>query len=199
MILFVIFLAVVVPAGAQIIWALIWAKRAWRRSQHMAPPLRRSFRLMALSLAEPLVNTILIPLLMFAVFRNGGTIIGATSLLFGGGPAPDALRGLLTVTWPMLVLLAPLAGLASANETARLINLRLILLGIARWLITCLTLVIPFAMPLGMLLLWYCIAWARRQVSTLQVDGYQAIGFGSDGVLVDFAENMQAGGARINR
>ncbi|HEY1012066.1 MAG TPA: hypothetical protein VGE07_05120 [Herpetosiphonaceae bacterium] len=197
--LFLLFVIIVLPAGAQIIWALSWGWRAWRASTHMAAPLRRSFRFMALSLAEPLLNTISIPLLMFWVLGNAEAIMGNGSLLAGDGLQGEAVRELLAATWPMLLLLAPLFGLASANASARAINGRLIVLGIARWLVTCLTLLMPFALPLGMLLLWYCIAWARRQVSTPQEGGYQAIGLGSDGVLVDFAENMAAGGARINR
>lgn len=146
-------------------WAfnLGWGALKLSRQPALPAAVARSLRWMALNLCEPMVNVLLI----------GGMLIGRIDDTIGsGGPFSDwgdpALWGeLAAVAWPLLVLAAPIAGIASRHALARRIALETAALGLLRAAVTVATFINPLLVVVGLALLVGCCLWGEKWLARL--------------------------------
>jgi hypothetical protein len=79
-----------------------------------------------------------------------------------------SLAALLFITSPRAVLLLPAKGLFFRQPQYRAVSRRMLSIGIARWLLTMLTLQIqpwsPIALVINVGLLWYTVFWGKKQL-----------------------------------
>ncbi len=171
----IIFVIPFIIALVQIGMALAAGIKIWRLSAFQTGPRRTTLRLLAFNLIEPAVNTALISLLLFVVLRT---------FLTGGLIEWIGVPFAIAVTLPVGLLLLPFAWATSPDPLARSVNLKLGVLGLARWAVTALAFVMPYAMPLGLLALGFSLRWVKRQAYQTIGAHDQAIGLGPEGVMV---------------
>ncbi len=174
-IIVIIFVIPFIVAIVQIGMALAAGIKIWRLSAFQTGPRRTTLRLLAFNLIEPAVNTVLVGLLLFVGFR---TFLTDGLMEWSGVPYAIA------ITLPVGLLLLPFAWATSADPVAHRVNLRLGMLGLARWAVTALAFVIPYAMLLGLLVLGFSLRWVKQQAYQTIGAHHQAIGLGPEGVMV---------------
>jgi hypothetical protein len=184
--LIILFAIPALIALLQIVLALIAGIKLWKQSKlHHPGDSRTALRWLAASLIEPAVNGVLISATLLSPlarsFWNNG--------LFNEGGIVHAFA----LTAPMLVLVLPAFVAATAGPGQRGILIKLGVVGAARWVITALTLVMPFVIVVGMIFLGFSIWWVKRQGAAIGVR-YHAIGLGPQGVMVgDFGRDDRPG------
>jgi hypothetical protein len=169
----------------QIVLALIAGINLWKQSNlHHPGESRTALRWLAASLIEPTVNGVLIAATLLSplarsFWRNG---------LFND----DGIAHAFALTAPMLVLVLPAFVAATIGPGQRGVLLRLGIMGALRWVITALTLVVPFVIVIGMIFLGFSIWWVKRQGVAIGVR-YHAIGLGPQGVMVGNVADFPGG------
>jgi hypothetical protein len=184
-----VILAMIIPgiiATTQMLLALIAASDLWKQSNDHAPgPTRTTLRWLALALAEPAVNGVLITILFLGPLSPG--LHGVRSVYH-----PDIART-LRLTASMAVLLAPLLWSLTSDAFCRRVLVRLGALGALRWTLTVLIFMEPLLVGAGLIVLGFSIWWVKRQGAAISVR-YHAIGLGPQGVMVgEFDRDDQPG------
>lgn len=168
-----------------IVLALIAGINLWKQSNlHQPGDARTTLRWLAASLIEPTVNGLLIVAVLISPLARSFWSRG----MFNEDGVPHAFA----LSAPMIVLLLPLIWTLAA-PTYRGTLLKLGLLGALRWTVTALTLVVPFGILGGMLVLGFSIWWVKRQGARISVR-YHAIGLGPQGVMVGNVADFQGQG-----
>jgi hypothetical protein len=170
-VVFIPFIVAVVQIGM----ALLAGIKIWRLSGHQLGPRRTTLRLLAFNLLEPAINTVLVGLVLVFGVR---TFWASNFMSWGGLPYAAA------ITLPMALLLLPFVWATSPDPVARGVNIKLGILGLARWAITAITLVVPYAMVLGLIVLGFSLRWVKQQAYQTIGAHYQAVGLGPEGVMV---------------
>jgi len=183
--LLIIFIVPALIALIQIVLALVAGVRLWKQSGlHQAGPARTTLRWLAASLIEPTVNGLLIAAVLISPL--------ARSFWDDGLFSAEGVTPAFALSAPMLALLLPLIW-AAFEPAYRGTLFKLGLLGALRWIVTALTLVVPFGIVAGMLVLGFSIWWVKRQGAAIGVR-YHAIGLGPQGVMVGNAADFQGQG-----
>jgi len=184
--LLLIFAIPALIALAQIVLALVAGINLWKQSKlHHPGESRTALRWLAASLIEPTVNGALISAMLLSPL--------ARSFWNNGLFSEDGIVHAFALTAPMLVLVLPALVAATTGPGQRGVLLKLGIVGALRWVITALTLVIPFVIVVGMIFLGFSIWWVKRQGVAIGVR-YHAIGLGPQGVMVgDFSRDDRPG------
>jgi hypothetical protein len=174
-----VIVAMIIPgiiAATQMLLALIAASDLWKQSNDHPPgSTKTTLRWLALSLAEPAVNGVLITILFL------GPLSPALHS-WGSSYNPDIAQA-LRLTASMAVLLAPLLWARMSDAFCRRVLVRLGALGALRWILTVLTFMQPLLVVIGLIVLGFSIRWVKRQGAAISVR-YHAIGLGPQGVTV---------------
>ena len=183
--LIIMFAVPALLAFAQIVLALIAGINLWKQSNlHHPGGSRTALRWLAASLIEPTVNGVVIAATLLSPlarsFWNNG--------LFNDGGVGHAFA----LTAPMIVLVLPAVVAATAGPGQRGLLLKLGVVGAVRWVVTALTLVVPFVIVIGMIVLGFSIWWVKRQGAAISVR-YHAIGLGPQGVMVGNVADFPGG------
>jgi hypothetical protein len=170
----------------QIVLALIAGIKLWKQSKlHHPGGSRTALRWLAASLIEPTVNGVLIAAVLLSPL--------ARSFWNNGFFNQDGIVHAFALTAPMIVLVLPLILAGTVEPGQRGVLLTLGSLGAVRWIVTALTLVVPYGIVIGMMVLGFSIWWVKRQGVAIGVH-YHAIGLGPQGVMVgEFDRDDQPG------
>jgi hypothetical protein len=184
--LIILFAIPALIALLQIVLALIAGINLWKQSNlHHPGESRTALRWLAASLIEPTVNGVVIAATLLSPL--------ARSFWNDGLFNDDGIGHAFALTAPMIVLVLPALVAATAGPGQRGVLLKLGVVGAVRWVVTALTLVVPFVIVIGMVVLGFSIWWVKRQGAAISVR-YHAIGLGPQGVMVGSITDFQSQG-----
>jgi hypothetical protein len=154
--LFLVFFLAVFAALAGLVFSCVHGLRALSLSRRHSGERGLTLRFLALSLCEPLVNSIIISMLLLPAMLLPGSL------------------AIILVTLPMVMLLLPMGGV-NFPPPYQHINRHLFRLGLLRWGTAALFFYLGFTgsflavapMLLQVALLWHTIRWGSRQISML--------------------------------